>query len=94
MSMTFQFLVTVEVSRTQGKFATREELAEQIRAELEGADPGSLEGAEGGEYTVESFDVADHETPKRPRRRRATRRPPADEPGAVFHSVEGMGDRL
>jgi hypothetical protein len=53
----FTFLVEVEVERDEGKFASRDELAEQIVGELEGADPGSLEGDEGGSYSVASFDV-------------------------------------
>jgi len=68
--MTFTFTITVEVERTQGKFATREELAEQIIAELEGANPGTLEGENGGEYEVSDFTVEETETPKLPRRRR------------------------
>lgn len=57
--MRFVFQVEVEVERTEGKFATRDELAEQLMEELEGADPGDLEGDSGGEYEVTSFEVSD-----------------------------------
>ena len=70
--MTFTFTVTVEVERTQGKFATREELAEQLREAIEGADPGQLEGDNGGEYEVSSFEVEETETPKPERRRKVS----------------------
>lgn len=70
MSMSFTFTVTVEVERTQGKFATREELAEQIIAELEGANPGTLEGENGGEYEVSDFSVEETPELKMPRKRR------------------------
>lgn len=55
--MQMTYLVTAEVERVEGKFASRDELSEQIRTELEGADPGSLDGDAGGEYSVESFEV-------------------------------------
>lgn len=53
----FTFTVTVEVERTEGKFAGREEIAEAIREELESADPGTVEGENGGQYEVVSFEV-------------------------------------
>lgn len=55
--MQFTFIVRVEVSREEGKFASRDELAEQFVGEIEGADPGQIEGDEGGTYSVESFEV-------------------------------------
>jgi hypothetical protein len=75
--MTFTFTVTVEVERTQGKFATREELAEQIISELEGANPGTLEGENGGEYEVSDFTVEETATPKPERRRKVAPVAPA-----------------
>jgi hypothetical protein len=35
----YTFLVEVEVERTEGKFASREDLAGQLLEELEGANP-------------------------------------------------------
>ena len=55
--MRFTYVIEVEVERDEGKFASRDELSEQIVSELESADPGSLYGDEGGEYSVSSFDV-------------------------------------
>ena len=55
--MKFKFEVEVEVNRVQGKFASRDEIAEQITEALEGADPGQYEGGEGGEYETASWDV-------------------------------------
>lgn len=53
----FTFEVTVYVERTEGKFATRDELSDQLREAIEAADPGCIEGDEGGQYDVTSWDV-------------------------------------
>jgi hypothetical protein len=66
----FDFLVSVEVERVEGKFAAREEVEEQLRDALESADPGSVDGigADGtSSYEVQSWDV--QEQPKPVRRR-------------------------
>lgn len=55
--MIIKFTVEVELNHTQGKFASKEELAEQLKAEIEGADPGSVTGDNDGEYEVSSFNV-------------------------------------
>jgi hypothetical protein len=55
--MRFNFVVTIEVSRQEGKFATKDELAEQIQEVLEGADPATLEGENGGQYNIDSWEV-------------------------------------
>lgn len=60
MAHAFKFEVTVTVERTQGKFASRADIADEIRAELENADPGSLSGlgADGDSvYEVTEFSV-------------------------------------
>jgi hypothetical protein len=59
--MRFIFTVEVKVSRSEGKFATRDEIAEQIVEALESADPGSYEGDNGGEYATESWDVSEED---------------------------------
>lgn len=62
MSHKFTFTVNVEVTRESGKFATRDDMADQIREAIEGADPGFLSGlGEDGmsEYTVDGWDVED-----------------------------------
>jgi hypothetical protein len=53
----FTYTVSVEVSRIEGKFASRDELGEQIAEAIESADPGSLSGDNGGEYEVVSWEV-------------------------------------
>jgi ABC-type phosphate/phosphonate transport system permease subunit len=66
----FTYLVEVEVERTEGKFASREEVEEQITDALESADPGSVDGigADGdSSYEVTSWDVQPQEQPKRKR---------------------------
>jgi hypothetical protein len=55
--MHFEFVVSAEVERVQGKFATRDELEEQILEALDSANPDSLEGSEGGEYEVQDWNV-------------------------------------
>ena len=60
MSHKFTFTVNVEVTRESGKFATRDEMADQIRDALEGSDPGYLSGIgyDGdSEYTVDAWEV-------------------------------------
>lgn len=59
--MRFQYTVTVEVERDEGLFASREDLGGQIREEIENAEPGSLEGENGGQYSVVSFEVEEVE---------------------------------
>lgn len=71
MAHTFTFKITVTLTRTQGKFASREELAEAIQSELEGADPGQINAGDDGEYEVESFEVDEYVEPKAPRAPRA-----------------------
>lgn len=44
MAHKFTFTVTVEVEREEGKFASREEMAEAIIEWLESADEGSIDG--------------------------------------------------
>lgn len=65
MAHTFQFLITVEVDRETGKFAPRDELVDKLREAIEGADPGTLDCDNGGQYTVSSFDVQDYVEPKK-----------------------------
>ena len=57
--MRFKFEVVVEVTRSEGKFATREEIADQIQAALESADPGSYEGDNGGQYETGDWSVTE-----------------------------------
>jgi hypothetical protein len=57
--MRFVFEVEVEVERDEGKFASRDELAEQIESALTDADPGTLDGDAGGSYSTSSWSVAE-----------------------------------
>lgn len=60
--MRFNFTVFVEVERTEGKFASRDEIAEQILEALDGANPGSISGvgADGTtEYEIVDFEVTE-----------------------------------
>lgn len=60
MTQTFTFTVEVEVERLQGKFATRDEIAQELQQEIEGADPSSIGGlgADGdSEYETVGFYV-------------------------------------
>lgn len=59
--MRFRLAVDVELERTSGKFASRDELAEALIAELD-VDPGSIYGvgADGeSEYDVTGWEVSD-----------------------------------
>jgi len=55
--MHFRFTVDVELERDEGKFASRDDLSEQLVEALEGADPGTLEGENGGQYSVMELTV-------------------------------------
>jgi hypothetical protein len=57
--MRFVFQVEIEVERTEGKFASRDELSEQLAEAIESADPGSVEGDNGGQYEVIAFEVSE-----------------------------------
>jgi hypothetical protein len=57
--MKFRFMVTVDVAHTGGPQEGREEIAELVRAELEGVAIDDLTGPEGGEYTIEEITVSD-----------------------------------
>lgn len=58
--MDFSMIVNVGVERTQGKFAARDELEEQIIEVLQQAEPSSLEGENGGEYEVTQWEVEEN----------------------------------
>jgi hypothetical protein len=69
--MRFTFTVEVEVERTEGKFASRDEVAEQITDALDSANPGSVDGigADGmSTYEVTDWSVEEQPQPKRARR--------------------------
>lgn len=69
--MRFDFLVSVEVERVEGKFASRDEVAEELVSALTDADPSSIDGigADGtSSYEVSSWDVEEQPQPKPVRR--------------------------
>jgi hypothetical protein len=57
--MRFIYTVTVQVERSEGKFASRDDMGEQIRDCLEQADPGQLDGENGGIYETVEWEVVD-----------------------------------
>lgn len=68
--MHFTFTIEVEAERTEGKFATRDELGEQIQEELDGCNPGNLSGENGGEYEITEWEVSEQEPVKAPKARK------------------------
>jgi hypothetical protein len=50
--------VEVEVERTEGKFASRADLEDQVMDAIRDADPGSLTGENDGQYDVVSWEVS------------------------------------
>ena len=50
--MRYVFQVDVEVNRTQGKFASKDEISEAIVSEIDGSNPGSVSSGEGAEYEI------------------------------------------
>lgn len=58
--MNFSFTVEVEVTRIEGKFATRDEMEGQIASALDDANPGSLDGDNGGSYEITDWSVMEN----------------------------------
>ena len=63
-TMYSEYLVKVEAERDEGKFASREDIGGQIESELAGADPGTLEGENGGSYSINKWEVEEVEQQK------------------------------
>jgi hypothetical protein len=57
--MKFTYKIEVEAGRIEGKFASREELGEQIVDALDNANPSDLEGEAGGVYEIVAWDVSE-----------------------------------
>jgi hypothetical protein len=59
--MRFVFTIEIEVERTEGKFASREDLGQQLLDEFEGCgiDGLALEGENGGQYEVTDVSVTE-----------------------------------
>lgn len=66
--MRFDFLVSVDLERTEGRFASREDLGDQLREELEAANPDTVTGENDGEYQIIDWQVEEQPQPKRRRR--------------------------
>lgn len=73
--MRFDFLVSVEVERTEGKFASRDDIAAELAQTLEFADPSSIDGI--GADGTSSYETTDWsvEEQAQPRRLRPQQRP-------------------
>lgn len=59
--MKFTLTIEVEVSRISGKFATRDEIQDFLIAEIEGSNPGTVDGvgADGEtEYEIDNWEVS------------------------------------
>jgi hypothetical protein len=55
--MDFTFTVNVHIERTEGKFATKDEMEEQLIQALADANPNQLDGDDGGVYEVTDWDI-------------------------------------
>jgi len=58
MAHTFKFLVEVTLEREQGKFVSRDDMAQELVDAIEQADPGSVDVDE-SEYTVADWSVSE-----------------------------------
>jgi hypothetical protein len=65
------FLVEIELSHAEGKFAGRDEIVEVLQGNLDEADPQQVDCGEGGQYYVDSWTVTEQVEPKRVRRKKA-----------------------
>lgn len=61
--MQIRLVIVAELEREHGKFISKDDLAESIRGELEGADPGAVD-IDDSSYAVTSWDVTVEELPK------------------------------
>lgn len=55
--MRFSFVVSVDVERQEGKFASRDEIGELIKNALEEADPQTYDTDNGGTYETSNWSV-------------------------------------
>ena len=55
--MRFVFTVTVQIEREEGKFMSRDEASDQLVEALSSADPGQVDGENGGVYSVVEWEV-------------------------------------
>jgi len=55
--MRFTFTVNIEIEHSTGKFATRDEIEEQVTQALTDADQGEWTGDSGGEYQTVDWEV-------------------------------------
>lgn len=71
--MHFRFIVEGDAERTEGKFESRDTIISAIAEELEGADPGEVEGDNGGTYAINEWNVTEDEVkpPAKPARARS-----------------------
>lgn len=67
--MKFQFIIDVELERTEGKFASRDEIEEELTGALDEANPSSITAENGGEYEIVDWVVTTtQETAPAPKR--------------------------
>lgn len=50
--------VEIDLRFREGKFESKDEMAELLREEIEGMDLGEIEGGNGGIYDIESWEVS------------------------------------
>ena len=67
--MRFEFSVSAEVERSEGKFASRDEIAQVLQEWLENCNEGEITTDNDATYTVDDWAVDEQEQPKRRRRR-------------------------
>lgn len=59
--MEFDFAVRVELEHSEGRFASRDEMRDQLVEALEEANPGDLMGENDGQYMVPTWEVEERE---------------------------------
>jgi hypothetical protein len=68
MANRFEFRVDVVFERSEGKFASREELAAVVQEALESANPGTVSAENGGEYETAEWEVEEIQPKKAPKK--------------------------
>lgn len=74
MANHFRFVVEATLDRTEGKFASRDEMLERLQDALDSANPGTVDGVgSDGTSTYEVTDWSVEEEPAPTMRKRANR---------------------
>lgn len=87
--MNFSFTVNASVERTEGKFESRETIEAELVEALDGANPSSIEGENGGTYEVQDWSVDASPGPTDKKKAKAATKDPTPAPviGRLIYDI-------